>query len=106
MKFKTAIAALAPALLLAACEEEAGPDTSETGGEAAGEVLGGTISDDMIALGELTSTSPPAPRVVTEGGSGESSDAPTGEAEGEEAEASDAETPASDTPAPEAPPEE
>lgn len=52
-----------PALLLTACEEEAPEaDTSETGGEAAGELLGGTISDDMLPLEELTSTSPLAPR--------------------------------------------
>lgn len=50
-------------IALTACEEEA-PEVvaTETGGEAVGEVLGGTISDDMIPLEELTSTSPPAER--------------------------------------------
>ena len=47
--------------LLCACEDEVDRvDRGETGGQAAGEVLGGTISDDMIALDQLTSTSPPA----------------------------------------------
>ncbi len=56
------VAALA-LLTLSACGDEASePVTTETGGEAAGEILGGTISDDMIALEELTSTSPPAER--------------------------------------------
>lgn len=59
MKFAAALCA--PLLLLAACEEEVPEvDTSATGGKAAGEILGGTISDDMLPLEELTSTSPPA----------------------------------------------
>ncbi|MEM7780011.1 MAG: hypothetical protein AAF697_06445 [Pseudomonadota bacterium] len=69
--------ALLPALLLAACDEEvAEVDTSETGGQAAGVLSGGTISDDMLPLEELTSTSPLAPRqsttttTVTEGEDG------------------------------------
>lgn len=50
-------------LLLAGCEDEApAVDTSETGGEVSGEILGGTISDEMIPLEQLTSTSPPAER--------------------------------------------
>ena len=82
--------------LLSACEEEAAPvENTEVGGEAAGEILGGTISDDMLPLEELTSTSPPAARrpatttttTVSEGENGETtvetsvtttnSDAPT-----------------------------
>lgn len=61
-----ALVSALPLLVLTACEEEA-PTTvaSETGGEAAGEILGGTISDDMIPLEELTSTSPPAERETT-----------------------------------------
>lgn len=52
---------LVAALALTACEEDASEAVStETGGEAAGEILGGTINDDMIPLEELTSTSPPA----------------------------------------------
>ena len=66
MKTLYAAALLTPALLLAACSDEAGEvDTTETGGEAAGELLGGTISDEMLPLEELTSTSPLAPRQTT-----------------------------------------
>ncbi|MEP0391946.1 MAG: hypothetical protein ABJ205_03185 [Erythrobacter sp.] len=53
-------------LALSACEEEAPVAvSSETGGEASGEILGGTISDDMIPFDQLTSTSPPAERTTT-----------------------------------------
>lgn len=48
-------------LLCAACSEAAGP-TAERGGEAAGEVLGGSISDAMIPLEQLDSQAPLAPR--------------------------------------------
>ena len=87
---------IAPLVVLSACEEEAAPvENTEVGGEAAGEILGGTISDDMLPLEELTSTSPPAARrpatttttTVSEGENGETtvetsvtttnSDAPT-----------------------------
>ena len=72
---------LASALALTACEEESAPDAEpvETGGEAAGDVLEGTISDDMLPLEELTSTSPPAERSASSNGassSGESATAP------------------------------
>ena len=102
---RTRIAAVlsAPLLFLTACEEEAPEaDTSETGGEAAGEVLGGTISDDMIALEELTSTSPPAERVTPERGTDGTAPAasaepdPESEGETQEAETSDEEAPAPD----------
>lgn len=68
MKNLVSFALAVPLLALAACEEEV-PQTSsaETGGEAAGEILGGTISDGMIPLEELTSTSPPAERGASEG---------------------------------------
>ena len=50
-------------LLLAACgDSEPEAATDEQGGEAAGDVLGGTISDDMLPLEELQSQSPPAER--------------------------------------------
>ena len=54
--------ALAPLalLLLAACNEEAAP--AAQGDKAAGEVLGGTISDAMIPLDQLQSEAPLAPR--------------------------------------------
>lgn len=59
--------AFASLLLLAACngDDPAGESSVEQGGKAAGEVLGGTISDDMLALDQLTSTSPPAKPVAT-----------------------------------------
>ena len=58
---------IAPALLLAACGGEVvdEPAATETGGEVAGDVLEGSISDDMLPLEELTSTSPPAERTTT-----------------------------------------
>jgi hypothetical protein len=67
---------LAPALLLSGCDEEQADevDTSATGGEAAGEVLGGSISDAMIPLEQLRSTSPPAERSGGPGGSATPSD--------------------------------
>ncbi len=99
MKIKF-IALLAPALLLSACDEEvAEADTTATGGEAEGEILGGTISDNMIALEQLTSTSPPA-EPVSDGASGASASDPGEEAEQSEPEPAEAEAPES-APAPE-----
>lgn len=49
-------------LCLAACQSEPAISGGESGGRAEGEVLGGTISDDMIALEQLTSQAPLAPR--------------------------------------------
>lgn len=83
---------IAPILLVAACGDEA-DEPAATGGEAAGEVLGGTISDDMLPLDELTSTSPPAERTPDSSGGA----AATG------AETTEAEAPPS-APAPESPP--
>ncbi len=50
-------------LLAAACTEEASAP-AERGGKAAGEVLGGSISDAMIPLEQLDSQAPLAPRQV------------------------------------------
>jgi len=59
MTFRWTALAILPALALAACEDEAAiEEPIETGGEAAGEVLGGTISDEMLPLEQLTSTPP------------------------------------------------
>ena len=92
---------IAPLLLLAACGDDApAVDTSQTGGKAAGEILGGTISDDMLPLEELTSTSPPAPRASGAAGAGD-----TGDSEDSEIDAADtegAEAP-EEAPAPAAP---
>ena len=67
MRTSLSLLTLAPFALLGACAEETEPevDTSATGGEAEGEVIGGTISDDMLPLESLTSTSPPARQTVT-----------------------------------------
>lgn len=51
--------ALATALLLSACGGGADDAPVEEGSGAEGEVLGGSISDDMIALDRLQSQSPP-----------------------------------------------
>jgi hypothetical protein len=64
MRMKRSILALC-VLMLAACESEPAAVTGESGGRAEGEVLGGTISDDMIALEQLRSQAPLAPREVT-----------------------------------------
>ena len=70
-------------LALAACGDEAAePISTETGGEAAGEILGGTISDEMIPLEELTSTSPPAQRRANSSPGAASNDAPAAGQEG------------------------
>lgn len=57
----TRAAILALVLLVAACTDEAAAPT-DAGGEAAGEVLGGEISDAMIPLEQLESQAPLAPR--------------------------------------------
>lgn len=56
-------AILALALLAAACTENAAVP-AEQGDTAAGEVLGGTISDAMIPLEQLESQAPLAPRTA------------------------------------------
>ncbi len=70
MKSKFAITLAVPLMLLSACEDETAPDPAavETGGEVAGDVLEGTISDDMLPLEELTSSSPPADPIDDEEG--------------------------------------
>lgn len=90
----------ATALLLSACssEDEGTARTSEQGGKAAGEVLGGTISDDMIALEQLRSQAPLAPRQASEGGSGSdrAAEATNDEAEAAPAAPAPAEAPAAE----------
>ena len=58
---------IAPALLLSSCGGEVSdePEAVETGGAVTGDVLEGSISDDMLPLEGLTSTSPPAERTAT-----------------------------------------
>lgn len=107
MKLKIATVLLGPALMLTACEEEAVVnETSETGGQASGEVLTGTISDDMIALEELTSTSPPAeptPAANT-GSASASANAPTPDESAQEPSDAEPAGPAVAEPLPSAPP--
>ncbi|QIQ86984.1 hypothetical protein [Erythrobacter sp.] len=72
---KLAAPALGALLLLSACEEEAeAPRETAQGGEAAGEVLGGTISDDMLPLERLRSQSPPMERETSPGDRAEGGD--------------------------------
>jgi len=58
--------AFALPLLLAACGGDAGGEGERK--TAAGEVLGGTISDDMLPLDTVTSQSPPLREKATGGG--------------------------------------
>ncbi len=62
MTLRTALPITAALLVLAACDGDAAPEDApaETGGEVAGDVLEGTISDDMLPFEDLTSSSPPA----------------------------------------------
>ncbi len=74
--------------LLAACSGGNAPREEGGAGEAEGEVLGGSISDDMLPLDSLQSQSPPlkaAPDVA---------DTADGEEEGAGAETEGAEAPA------------
>ena len=81
-------APIALAVALAACSDEAEPEAvqgpGEQGGKAAGEVLGGSISDAMLPLDQLQSQSPPLRTAPP--GDGEAGEAEP-EAEAEEAEA-------------------
>jgi len=88
--------ALALLMILSACQSEPDAGTGDTGGRAEGEVLGGTISDDMIALEQLTSEAPLAPR---EGPSAAAVDAAQPEVAGELAPADPPAAPAPAAPA-------
>lgn len=82
MKPRWIALALVPALFLTACEDEAGTDSEvETGGEAAGELLGGTISDDMLPLEQLTSAPPPAIEAGDDADEGEAAASEAGDGE-------------------------
>lgn len=60
---------LATALVALAACDQADEGQAAGGTKAEGEVLGGTISDDMIALDQLRSQSPPMKVMPSEGGS-------------------------------------
>lgn len=73
MRRTIAVAALT--LALAACDS--GPESETAGGTAEGEVLGGTISDEMLPLDTVRSQSPPLrtePSEEGEGGEGASAE--------------------------------
>ncbi len=60
---------------LAACGDTAPPPPVEKGANAIqGDVQKGSLSDEMIALDELTSSAPPVKIAPTDGGTGESGD--------------------------------
>ncbi len=94
MKHKT-IAAAALAALLAACDS--GSNGANDGRTAEGEVLGGTISDEMLPLDTVRSQSPPlraepaGDAEEADGGEGDEGEAaaqpPAEEAAAEQAEA-------------------
>lgn len=65
---KKAIAGLAGVLLLSACGEEPASETEGDNREASGEVLEGTISDEMLPVDEVRSQAPlAAPDPATSG---------------------------------------
>jgi len=81
MRVRTSCALALPlALALASCGDDAAPEEqapAQQGGEVAGDVLGGTISDDMLPLDALTSQSPPAERADADNGANEEGAAPS-----------------------------
>ena len=66
--------AMALSLVLAGCGSSDGVETTEEGAKAQGEILGGTISDEMVPLEEVRSASPPAKKEAGEGGQSSSGD--------------------------------
>ncbi len=92
-------AILALALLAAACTEEADTPTEQQAA-AAGEVLGGEISDAMVPLEQLESQAPLAPRAAPSAGD---VDAGQPDLSGERAPTSEGAEAATAAPAPEAP---
>ena len=89
-------------LALAACDSSDPEQASATGARAEGEVLGGTISDEMIPLDQLRSQSPPL-RTAPTGPATGATDASTSASEADETaeapEAEEAPEPAEDEPA-------
>jgi hypothetical protein len=100
---RTALPALV--LLAAACTEEPSAPAQQ-GGEAAGEVLGGSISDDMIPLEQLASEAPLMPRQNAAPGAPPAGDEEAGDAPEDGAPASEGAEAAPAAPAPETPAEE
>ena len=75
-----ALAAL-PLALLAACQDDAAPAGDDNG--ASGEVLEGTINDDMLPLDEVRSQPPLLEPRSTSASTGNSGTDTSGESEGE-----------------------
>lgn len=103
MTFRTAILLTAGVALLSACGNDtpAEETAAEAGRNAQGEVLGGTISDDMLPLDRLRSQAPsireePASQSGAPAASEDEAD--SGEGDGEAAPAETAE-PAAEAPA-------
>ena len=92
---------IAGALALSACGDEAAPgdQTVAQGGKAAGEVLGGTISDDMLPLDTLRSQAPPAEIAPEDGGTAGDDTAGDDDAEAGSDDTADSETSADEAPA-------
>lgn len=89
-----------PLVLLAACNQ-ADETVAPAGKRAAGEVLGGTINDEMIPLEQLRSQSPPMRAVPGEGDDSSDSSASGGSsASGAGAESSSADTGSAAAPSP------
>lgn len=85
----TKLFAILPAvILLAACNGDGSPEAQASADAMAeGEVLGGTISDEMLPLDRLKSQSPPLKAEPREDGSGADSSEPATEAQEEPASA-------------------
>jgi hypothetical protein len=83
-------------LVLAACDSSDPAQTAPGGARAEGEVLGGTISDEMIPLDQLRSQSPPLRPEPTGGATGTARTPAASEA----ADGDAAEEPAEETPEP------
>ena len=88
--------AMALSLVLAGCGSSDDVETAEEGANAQGEILGGTISDEMVPLEEVRSASPPAKKEAGEGGGSSSGDSADSDDEGTD-EAGPAEEPAAES---------
>lgn len=71
IRYAVSLCALAT---LAACGDAAPPPAEKGATAIQGDVQKGSISDEMIALDELTSSAPPVKIVPTEGGADEGGD--------------------------------
>lgn len=60
-------------VMLAACGSEPAPPAADDGANAEGDVLEGSISDEMLPLESVTSSAPPAEKSSGEGNGSEDS---------------------------------